>query len=84
MLEIATGLVEPKINNEIDRQFFAEVKKLPAKEVLPDFLFNSYNDTIVQVETDNGPVVIIVHLITFWFLIVKYFQFLNKKWKSLV
>lgn len=52
-----TGLVEPKITNEVDKQFFAEVKKIPAKNILPDFMFNSYNDTIVQVETENGPII---------------------------
>lgn len=57
MLEIAKGLVEPKITNEIDKLFFAEVKKMPAKQILPDFMFNSYNDTIIQVETENGPVI---------------------------
>ena len=57
MLEMKQGLVEPKITNEIDKQFFAEVRKMPAKEILPDFMFNSYNDTVVQVETDKGPVI---------------------------
>lgn len=57
MLEMTSGLVEPKITNETDKLFFAEVKKVPAKEVLPSFMFNSYNDTIVQVETENGPVI---------------------------
>lgn len=57
MLEMTSGLVEPKITNEIDKLFFAEVKKMPAKEVLPGFMFNSYNDTVVQVEIENGPVI---------------------------
>ena len=57
MLEMKNGLVEPKITNEIDKLFFAEVKKIPAKQILPDFKFNSYNDTIVQVETENGPII---------------------------
>lgn len=57
MLEMTSGMVEPKITNEIDKLFFAEVKKMPAKEVLPGFMFNSYNDTVVQVETENGPVI---------------------------
>ena len=57
MLKVINGLVEPKITNEIDKQFFAEVKKIPAKEILPGYMFNSYNNTIVQVETENGPVI---------------------------
>lgn len=50
-------IVEPTINNDTDKMFFADVKKLPAEQVMPGFSFNSYNNTVVQVETDHGPVI---------------------------
>lgn len=45
------------IKNDIDKLFFADVKKKPAIELMPGFVFNSYNDTIVQVETEQGAVI---------------------------
>lgn len=49
--------MENLIKTDMDKMFFAEVKKLPAEQVMPGFLFNSYNDTVVQVETETGPMI---------------------------
>lgn len=49
--------VEPIINNEIDEQFFAPVRKISAKELMPDFNFNRYNDTMIEIETKKGPII---------------------------
>ena len=59
MLELVQNnvVVEPIINNEVDKLFFADVKKMPAEQVMPGFHFNSYNNTVVQVATENGPVI---------------------------
>lgn len=53
-MEIKTPVkVQPVIKNDIDKLFFADVKKVEAKKVLPDYHFNSYNDTMIIVN-HNG------------------------------
>lgn len=43
--------------NLIDKQFFAPVKKVSATTLMPGYLFNSNNDTMVEVQTEEGPLI---------------------------
>ena len=41
---------EIKEISSVDKLFFAEVEKIPAKDLFPQYDFNSYNNTIVKVK----------------------------------
>lgn len=43
----------------LDKMFFADVEKVPAKDLLPDFNFCSYNDHIVKVKSPDGNDIIV-------------------------
>lgn len=46
-------------DNFLDKMFFADVEKVPAKDLLPDFNFCSYNDHIIKVKSPNGEDIIV-------------------------
>lgn len=60
---LSTNKVEERINssflvNNVDEIFFADVEKVPAKSIYPDFDFNSYNDTIIKVKTEDKNIIV--------------------------
>ena len=49
---------EVKKLSSIDKLFFAEVEKIPAKDLFPQYDFNSYNNTIVKVKTEDKEIIV--------------------------
>lgn len=42
----------------VDELFFAEVERIPAKELFPQYDFNSYNNTVIKVKTPLREVIV--------------------------
>ena len=49
--------LEPKPMT-IDEVFFADVEKIPAKEVMPNFVFESYNSYLIKIKQRLGDVIV--------------------------
>lgn len=66
VVEMNPVMLQP---NSVDELFFADVKKIPAEKIMPDFNFCSYNDHVIQITTKSGKKVIVNNVSSNYLLI---------------